>query len=253
MAKPVIRKDSPGTVAVMQPYFFPYLGHFSLIQEADYWVVFDIVPFKRKTWMTRNRVLHPEGGWKYISVPVGKGVTGRPVHFIDIGDVEFLRRKIQRNLQHYKDLAPYYETVNELVDSVFCRLKKGTLPELNVAALETISEYIGLEFSYDYCSELALHLPETMQAGEWAPEITARVGGSRYINPISGFPLFDERDFSSRGITLSFLEINKWNYQQQGFEFVPDLSIIDVLMWNDAAAVKEAVISKYLIKPHSKR
>ena len=48
-------------LGIMQPYFFPYLGHFALIAHTDAWVVFDITQYTPKTWMNRNRVLHPKG------------------------------------------------------------------------------------------------------------------------------------------------------------------------------------------------
>ena len=45
-------------LAVMQPYFFPYLGYFDLINQVDTWIVFDIVQFIRHGWINRNRILH---------------------------------------------------------------------------------------------------------------------------------------------------------------------------------------------------
>lgn len=49
-------------LAIMQPYFFPYLGHFSLIAASDAWIVFDVRQYTPRTWMNRNRILHPTGG-----------------------------------------------------------------------------------------------------------------------------------------------------------------------------------------------
>jgi hypothetical protein len=45
-------------IALMQPYFFPYLGYFSLIDYVDHWVVFDNVQFVKQSWVNRNRVLN---------------------------------------------------------------------------------------------------------------------------------------------------------------------------------------------------
>ena len=57
-------------LGIMQPYFFPYLGHFALIAAVDEWIVFDITQYTRKSWVNRNRVLRPDGGWQYVSIPL---------------------------------------------------------------------------------------------------------------------------------------------------------------------------------------
>ena len=60
-------------LGIMQPYFFPYLGHFSLIAAADEWVVFDVTQYTPSSWMNRNRILHPVRGWKWLTVPLANG------------------------------------------------------------------------------------------------------------------------------------------------------------------------------------
>lgn len=57
---------------MMQPYFFPYLGYYALIQKTDTWVVFDDCQYIRHGWVNRNRILHPNNSWQYITVPIAK-------------------------------------------------------------------------------------------------------------------------------------------------------------------------------------
>ncbi len=59
-------------LAVMQPYFFPYLGYFALIKKSDHFVIFDTPQFIRHGWIERNRILKPVEGWQYIKVPLVK-------------------------------------------------------------------------------------------------------------------------------------------------------------------------------------
>ena len=66
-------------LGVMQPYFLPYLEHFRLIAACDRWVVFDTVPYRRKTWMNRNRIINRETTWSFVSVPIVRGSTQGPV------------------------------------------------------------------------------------------------------------------------------------------------------------------------------
>ena len=57
-------------LGMMQPYFFPYLGYYSLIAATDHWVVFDTAQYIRRGWVNRNRVLSTgSDGWKYAENP----------------------------------------------------------------------------------------------------------------------------------------------------------------------------------------
>src|SRR4030042_3246951 len=59
-------------IGIMQPYFFPYLGYFSLIKHTERFVLLDSVQFIKHGWVKRNRILKPGSGWQYILVPLVK-------------------------------------------------------------------------------------------------------------------------------------------------------------------------------------
>ena len=69
-------------LAVQQPFFFPYLSYFELIDRVDRWIVFDTPQYVK--WVSRNRVLHPVSGWQYILVPVKKHRLVTPIRQIEI-------------------------------------------------------------------------------------------------------------------------------------------------------------------------
>ncbi len=85
---------------------------------------------------------------------------------------------------------------------------------------------------------MGLDLPEQAGAGGWAPRIAGAVGADEYVNPIGGRELFNPLDFSSRGVTLSFLETADFVYQTGTFTYEPGLSILDVMMWNEPSAIR---------------
>ena len=62
----------PVRLGIMQPYFFPYLGYFDLINRTDRWIVFDTAQYIRHGWVNRNRILHSDSEWQYILVPLKK-------------------------------------------------------------------------------------------------------------------------------------------------------------------------------------
>ena len=228
-------------LAIMQPYFFPYLGHFSLIAACDEWIVFDICQYAKRSWMNRNRVLHPNGGWQWVTAPLSQAGLGMRTDAAMLLKPDETCRRVLGQLSHYRD-APYFEAVREMVRSVF--QDGGTsLVSLNVRGLEAVCRHIGLPFRYRVASALELALPEAPGAGGWAPAICAALGAAAYVNPIGGRGLFDLADFERRGVELGFVSARAFEYPVGRFGFEPGLSILDVLMWNAPDVVLEAVRS----------
>ncbi|WP_198386339.1 WbqC family protein [Burkholderia ubonensis] len=226
-------------LGIMQPYFFPYLGHFALIAHTDAWLVFDITQYTPKTWMNRNRVLHPKEGWNYVSVPLANGsisIATSEARMLNPADT---RRSVLGKLSHYRRVAPYYRAVEALVQDAMANDDDTSLVHLNVRGLCAVCEYLGLPFNYRICSELNLSLPSDLGPGGWAPAISAALGASAYVNPIGGRELFDPADFASRNVALQFLSFENPVYDVGPYQFELGLSILDVLMWNSPQAVME--------------
>jgi hypothetical protein len=229
-------------LGVMQPYFFPYLGHFSLIAHSDAWVVFDITQYTPKTWINRNRVLHPTAGWNWISLPLANSSIHTLIHEAKLLDVAKARSSTLGKLSHYRRTAPYWRQVERLVEETFDMPEKDdSLTRLNVRSLAAVCRYLELPFEPRICSELDLGLPSQAGAGEWALEICCRVGAEAYLNPVGGRALFDPEAYRCRGVDLQFMEAQPFSYQTPGYTFEPGLSVLDVLMWNDPSSVARTV------------
>ena len=228
-------------LGIMQPYFFPYLGHFALIAHTDAWVVFDITQYTPKTWMNRNRVLHPKEGWNYVSVPLANGSISIPTSEARVLNPADTRRSVLGKLSHYRRVAPYYRAVEALVQGAMAGDDETSLVHLNVRGLRAVCAYLGLTFNYRIASELDLSLPSDLGPGDWAPAICAALGASGYVNPIGGRELFDPADFASRNVALQFLSFENPVYGVGPYQFEPGLSILDVLMWNSPQAVVKAL------------
>jgi hypothetical protein len=201
-------------VGIMQPYFFPYLGYYDLINRTDRWIVFDVVKYTPKSWMNRNRILHPTAGWLYVSVPVkhSEGVT--------VGDVVLLNKadahqRTLGQLEHYRNgRAPFFNATRALVDRAFRESPGDKLRDLN------------------------LKLPAIEHPGQWALEISTALGVAEYVNPPGGQGLFPPEEWSERGIKLTFTELMDFRYPVKDYTFVERLSVLDVMMWNEPAAIK---------------
>ena len=227
---------------IMQPYFFPYLGHFALIANADSWVVFDVTQYTPKSWISRNRVLHPAAGTNWINVPLKNSSKSIKIHEAKILNLNATAQSTVGKLSHYRRRAPFYRQVEELVKATFAACgDNDSLVNLNVNGLDIVCEYLGIPFQQQICSQMSLPFPTEMGSGDWAPEICRLVGATSYLNPIGGKALFDPKKFDDIGVLLAFLSMAEFKYDTEPFEFIPHLSIIDVLMWNSPETVRNAI------------
>ncbi len=216
----------------MQPYFFPYMGHFSLIASVDKWIVFDVTQYTPKTWMNRNRILHPKTGWQYVTVPLANSSISIRTSEAKVLDLAEAKKSIIGKLTHYKKNAPYFYAVNKIIQRAFDSCSDDSLVSLNVSALNSVCEYLQIPFSYQIASELALHYPSDLGPGDWAPYICEVLGATEYVNPAGGKALFDTSVFQQRGVSLFFAEFEEFRYVTTPYIYEPSLSIIDVMMWN---------------------
>ncbi len=233
----------------MQPYFFPYLGHFALISQVDRWIVFDVTQYTPKTWISRNRVLHPTHGTMYVTVPVAGSSQHILIKEVSVLDLSDTLTSIKGKLSHYRRSAPHYSTVVDLVEEVFTDLTSKSLVHLNVAGLRVICDYLGLAFDFGICSEMDLDLSRVSHPGQWALRISEQIGATDYLNPVSGSPLFRPDEFDESGIGLSFLDMPSMVYDTGPYQFEPNLSILDVLMWNTPEVITRAMASTISIAP----
>lgn len=230
-------------LGIMQPYFYPYCGHFSLIAHTDRWIVFDVTQYTPKAWMNRNVVLHPSEGRNWISVPLRNGSISIKSHEARILDVTAARQSILGKLSHYKKHAPYYRKVVGLVEDAFA-LPQGeeALVHLNVRALAGVCAYLDLPFEYSICSELGMVFPENLGPGDWALHICRELGADHYLNPVGGRELFDVDKYREAGVEIAFLDAALPSYDTPGYTPIPGLSILDALMWNAPSELRRAIV-----------
>lgn len=225
-------------LGIMQPYFFPYLGYFDLINYSDRWIVFDTVQYINRGWMNRNRILHPKDDWQYITAPVKKHSRDTLIKNIEISEDSKWRQRILGQIQHYRKNAPYFRETYQLVEECLSA-EARSFSRLNAAILEKVCFHLGIPFEYEYFSEMELKLEPVDGPGDWTLRISEVMGAEEYVNPPGGQAIYDSSKFEALGIKLTIRNLPPIEYTCRGYEFVPGLSIIDVLMWNPAEKVKD--------------
>ena len=232
-------------LAIMQPYFFPYLGYLSLIKNTDKFILFDTVQFIRHGWIERNRVLKQGDGWQYILIPLEKHEQTTLIKDIRIKNTENWQNKILAQLTHYKKKAPFYnETINVVQNSLDINTNSITI--LNQHILSVLCNYIGIDFNSEIFSEMNLNIEPVSAPDEWALNICKSIGNvSEYWNPEGGIEFFDTSKYQKAKIDIKFLKHNLPFYsQRRGREnFENGLSIIDVMMFNSPIEIKIGLLN----------
>lgn len=223
-------------IGIMQPYLFPYIGYFQLISACDKFVVHDDVQYIQQGWINRNYIIvHNRNYFFVFSVKhddYSKNINER--FYTNAFDVE--AKKLLRNIDQSYSKAPHFADVRALLADVL-----GT-PERNVSKLNTLSisktcQYLGINTERLVSSEMEFE--KSLAAEKRVIAINKKLGSTHYINPIGGLELYSKERFQESGIELSFLKPRLSPYQQSTAEFIPGLSIIDVMMNCSAESISE--------------
>ena len=219
-------------VAIMQPYFFPYLGYFQLIKQTNVFILFDDVQYIRHGWINRNRILKPEKDWQYILAPIQEHCQTTLIRDIHIQNGDIWKIKILRQIEHYKKKSPFYKQTKCILEDCF-NTSETSITYLNTFFLQKICSYINLPLNLKIASVENYDYSNVNDAGEWALRICEQIGGKYYLNPIGGKELFDPVKFNQSNIELNFLSTNDISYSQRRNGIIESgLSIIDVMMFN---------------------
>ncbi len=216
----------------MQPYFFPYIGYFSLIKHTDLWIVVDNVQFISRGWINRNRILKNKvGEIIYINVPLKKFPHKTPIKNVLIDNEKNWKDKILNQLVIYSK-APYYKEVTSLLNKIF-DFETLSISEFNIHSLKLICNYLGIDFNYVIFSNIKnFDTSKIKEPDDWALEACKFFKASEYVNPPGGKSFYNREKYLKNDIKLTFLNSNFKEYKTFSPNFISGLSIIDVMFWN---------------------
>lgn len=229
------------TLAVHQPYLFPYLGYFQLVGAVDKFVFLDDVHYIKRGWINRNRILI-NGEAVYITVPCIKVSQNKLISetYFDKNHSGF--QKLLKTVHQAYAKAPFFENIFPLIEKIL-NTDTELISELAAESVRQIAAYIGLKTQLLTASQ-SFPLTRGMEKTSRIIEICHLNGATQYINAINGRDLYTQEDFQKEGIQLNFIQMQPLSYPQFKNEFVPHLSIIDVLMFNSVEEVR-AMVQKY--------
>ncbi|WP_373265178.1 WbqC family protein [Hungatella hathewayi] len=217
-------------LGIMQPYFFPYLGYFAIIEHTDKFIFFDTPQYIHHGWVNRNRILNSSGGPSYVIVPIRKAGRETPINKIEIDNSQDWKSSLWGKLTVYKKKAPNYTRVMEMLHAILDK-RYDNLAALNINSTVEVCSYLGIKNKFEVFSEMNLKLPLVLEPDEWALYTTEASGYTTYVNPPGGIAFFNREKFAEKNIGLEFLELELKPYVQRTGHFEKGLSVIDVMMF----------------------
>lgn len=222
------------TLAIMQPYIFPYIGYFQLIHAVDKFVIYDDVNFINRGWINRNRILM-NGKDFLFTIPLKDASQNKLINEIEVNWDENWKGKFLKTLEQAYKKAPHYQEVVELIERSLTP-DKEIISKVIVNNLRLINDY--LDISTEIVNSSAIYQNTHLKAQERILDICKQEQANHYINPIGGTELYNYQYFEESVIKLNFIKTDRIEYPQFKNEFVPFLSIIDILMFNSKENIK---------------
>lgn len=215
-------------LGIMQPYFVPYIGYWQLLNAVDEYVIYDDVNFIKGGWINRNRIL-VNGEPKYFNVPLSGKSPFKPINEVEVNNDPILIAKNLRAIDGAYKKAPYYKEVYSMLERIL-NCGKSNIAEYNAYSFQILCEYLGITTKLIVSSKIEKNCE--FKGQEKVLNICKQLNATEYYNAIGGKDLYSIEEFKAQNIELRFLKTERIEYKQFNNEFVPNLSIIDVMMFN---------------------
>lgn len=231
-------------LAIMQPYFLPYIGYWQLINAVDVFVVYDNIKYTKKGWINRNRyLLSGKDAVFTVNIRNDSDYLNVSERYIS---TEYKRNNLLRKLQYAYSKAPMIKSVFPVLSEIICCPENNLFDYIYNSIVKICMLF---EVKTDIKISSSIHIDHSLKSEQKVISICKMLRADTYVNAIGGTELYDAATFAENGIELKFLKTNFVPYKQFGNEFVPGLSIIDVMMFNPKESVREMLDDYELIVP----
>ncbi len=229
-------------IGIMQPYFMPYIGYFQLMKAVDKYVIYNDVNYIKGGWVARNNILI--NGEKQLFTIKLQGASPNK-HFAEIQILDDFKKLIKTLEMNYSK-APFFQLTMGLMEKIFSYPEKR-LDLFIKNSFEQILFYLGIKTELILSSDIAKD--NSLRGKDKVMEICKILEADTYYNAIGGKELYDKKEFENNGISLHFLKTDEnLRYKQfSNMDFVPNLSIIDVLMFNSVEKIN-SLLDEYMLE-----
>lgn len=233
-------------LGIMQPYFLPYIGYWQLMNAVDQYVIYDNIEFTKNGWIRRNRLLSG-GSDKIFTLPLKKDSD-----YLDIKDrylscnFDDERKKIIGLINASYKRAPMFDKVFPILKDIF-EFQNYNLFEYIFYSVVRIKDYLNIDTPLTVSS--TLDIDPTLKGKDRVLATCKKMNATHYYNAFGGVALYSpyKSDFDTEGVRINFLKTRDIVYPQLKNEFVPNLSIIDVMMFNSQEECQKLLLEYDLL------
>lgn len=227
-------------IAIMQPYFLPYIGYLQLMNAVDKFVLYDDVNYINKGWINRNRIL--VSGKEYLfTIPLKEVSQNKLINEIYLSDDPKWRGKLLKTFEQAYKKAPFYLTAFAVTEKII-NLDAEKVSDWIADSFAILAQYLNIQT--EIVASSSIYQNTHLKGQERILDICQQEKADHYINPIGGTDLYDKSIFDKAGIQLNFLKSKPLIYSQFKNEFVPWLSIVDIMMFNDIPTI-QGILNEY--------
>lgn len=220
----------------MQPYFMPYIGYFQLISSVDEFIIYDNIQYTKKGWINRNRI-SVNGKDQFITIPIKKDSDYLDVSERMISDNWGKEKyKILNIIKSFYGKAPNFKEAYGVIEDCL-NIEEENLFNFIYETILIINNFLDIKTKIIISSDI--DIDHNLRSKNKVIEICKNRNAEIYVNSIGGISLYDKEEFKDNGIILNFIKSNPIKYQQSNSEFIPWLSIVDVMMFNSKEKIKE--------------
>lgn len=230
-------------IGIMQPYFFPYIGYFQLINLVDKFILYDDVNYINKGWINRNNILI-NGKGQLFTIPLQGASQNKRINEIHIQNEINWKQKFTKTIKNSYSKSPFFNNIYPLLEDILSNELKN-ISDFNLLSIRTICNY--LDINTIIIESSSIYNNDELKGQNRIIDICLKENALQYINPIGGTNLYNKEDFTKQNLSIKFIKTKDIHYQQYKNDFVPFLSIIDVIMFNSKTEVKNLLNQYELI------
>lgn len=221
-------------LGIMQPYFLPYIGYWQLLNAVDQYVIYDDVNFIKGGWINRNNILINNEA-KLFNIQMQGASSNKLINEIEVSKNQVWKKKFLKTIENSYSKAPFYKAVYPVIENII-NYDETNLAKYISHSISKVCGYLNIDTKLIISSDI--NKDNDLKGQDKVIEICKIMGADEYYNSIGGQSLYSYSDFEKHGVKLRYLKTNISKYKQFNDEFVPGLSIIDIMMFNSVSDIK---------------
>lgn len=232
--------------AIMQPYLFPYIGYYQLINVIDNFIILDDVNYIMRGWINRNNILL-NGKAHLFSIPINKGTQNKLICETKLNFSLQDKTKLLKTIQSVYKKAPYFYSFYQIFEEIIL-YEEDDLTKYLVNSFVKTLKYVQIKKNFICSSKIEKN--NSLKAQDKIIEICKKLNTTIYVNLSGGRTLYNHNDFEKNNIELRFIEtlFDEIKYKQYNNDFVGNLSFLDIIMFNSKESIANLLDKCQLIK-----